>query len=184
MDPAALAILSALGWLLFATVPVATAVLAVVALRRPQRVLVILSAALLAVGLVLAAVPGPAPAVVTAVTTIAALVIAVAGGGPAVRLILDRTSFEEREGVHGGIVVGERELLRGGEVIGLLERLAVAGAVISGAPEALAVIIAIKGVGRFTELENGAVRERFIVGTLASWIWAAAAAGLVLLTRS
>ena len=86
--------------------------------------------------------------------------------------------------MHGGIVVGERELLRGGEVIGLLERLAVAGAIITGFPEALAVIIAIKGVGRFTELENGAVRERFIVGTLGSWIWAAAAAGPVLLTRS
>ena len=75
-------------------------------------------------------------------------------------------------------------MLRGGEVIGLLERLAVAGAIIAGVPEALAVIIAIKGVGRFTELTEGAARERFIVGTLGSWIWAAAAAGLVLLTRS
>ncbi|MGT2424582.1 hypothetical protein [Amnibacterium kyonggiense] len=74
-------------------------------------------------------------------------------------------------------------MLRGGEVIGLLERLAVAGAIIAGVPDALAVIIAIKGVGRFTELDNGPVRERFIVGTFGSWIWAAAAAGLVLLIR-
>ena len=58
-----------------------------------------------------------------------------------------------------------------------------AGAIVAGFPEALAVIIAIKGVGRFTELETGAVRERFIVGTLASWIWAAAVAGIVLLAR-
>jgi hypothetical protein len=174
-----------LGWVLFVVCPVAAAVVAVVAWRRPARVLTVLAAALLTVTLVVAAVlPEAAPAVVTAITTAAALVLSVTGGSPVVRLLLDRTTFDEREGVHGGIVVGEREVLRGGEVIGLLERLAVTGAIIAGVPEALAVVIAIKGVGRFTELENGAVRERFIVGTLGSWIWAAAAAGLVLLTRS
>lgn len=177
-------LLSTLGWLLFMVGPIAAAVVSVVAWRRPHRVLVILAAALLAVALLVAALlPGPAPLVVTAVTTLAALAVAMTGGSPVVRALLDRTAFGEREGVHGGIVVGEREVLRGGEVIGLLERLAVVGSVIAGVPEALAVIIAIKGVGRFTELENGAVRERFIVGTLGSWIWAAAAAGVVLLTR-
>lgn len=176
-------ILDVLGWLLFTTAPLAAAVVAVIAWRRPNRVITTTAAALLAVALLVAALlPAPAPVPVSAITTVAALVAAVAGGGPVVRALLDRTAFEE-EGVHGGIVVGEREVLRGGAVIGLLERLAVAGSVVAGVPEALAVIIAIKGVGRFTELENGAVRERFIVGTLASWIWAAAAAGLVLLTR-
>jgi hypothetical protein len=177
--------LFALGWFLFVICPIATAVVAVVAWRRSSRVLTALVIALTAVTLLVAAIlPEAAPPVVVAITAIAALTIAVAGGSPVVRLLLDRTTFEEQEGVHGGILVGERELLRGGEVIGLLERLAVAGAIVTGFPEALAVIIAIKGVGRFTELENGAVRERFIVGTLGSWIWAAAAAGLVLLTRS
>jgi hypothetical protein len=177
--------LYALGWFLYVICPIATAVVAVIAWRRGGRVMTVLVTALLAVTLVVSAVlPEAAPPVVAAITTIAALLIAVAGGSPAVRALLDRTSFDEHEGQHGGIVVGDRELLRGGEVIGLLERLAVAGAIIAGFPEALAVVIAIKGVGRFTELENGAVRERFIVGTLGSWIWAAAAAGLVLLTRS
>jgi len=177
--------LYALGWFLFTICPVATAVVALIAWRRAVRVLTVLVVSLTAVTLLVAALlPEGAPTVVTAITTIAALVIAVAGGSPVVRLLLDRTAFDEQEGLHGGILVGERELLRGGEVIGLLERLAVAGAVITGFPEALAVIIAIKGVGRFTELENGAVRERFIVGTLGSWIWAAAAAGVLLLTRS
>jgi len=175
-------LLLVLGWSLFVVCPVAAAAVAVVAWRTGARVLTLLAVALLAVALVVAAlVPPPAPAAVVAITAVAALVIAVTGGSPVVRLLLDRTTFDEQEGVHGGIVVGEREVLRGGEVIGLLERLAVAGAVMTGFPEALAVIIAIKGVGRFTELENGAVRERFIVGTLGSWIWAAAAAGLVLL---
>ncbi|RIX31266.1 hypothetical protein [Amnibacterium setariae] len=179
-------LLLVLGWFLFVVCPIAAAVVAAVAWRTRARVMTVLAVALLAVTLVVAAVlPEPAPAVVVAIAALAALVIAVTGGSPVVRLLLDRTTFDEQEGVHGGIVVGERELLRGGEVIGLLERLAVAGAIMTGFPEALAVIIAIKGVGRFTELENGAVRERFIVGTLGSWIWAAAAAGVVLLiTRS
>ena len=186
MVPAgSLVVLAVIGWILFTICPVAAAVLAAIAWRRPQRVLVLLTAVLLVLALVVAALlPTPAPAAVVAVVTVAALVVAVAGGSPAVRALLDRTAFDEREGAHGGIVVDEQELLRGGEVIGLLERLAVAGSVIAGVPEALAVIIAIKGVGRFTELDDGAVRERFIVGTLGSWVWAAAAAGVVLLTRS
>lgn len=178
-------LLVALGWLLFVLCPVSAAVVAVLAWRRPNRVLTILAAALLAVSLLAAALPPvPAPAAVTAITTGAVLVAAVAGGSPAVRLLLDRAVVGEQEGANGGVVVGEREVLRGGEVIGLLERFAVAGAIVANTPEALAVIIAIKGVGRFTELENGAVRERFIIGTLGSWIWAAAAAGVVLLVRS
>lgn len=177
-------VLAVLGWVLFTVCPVVTAVVAVLAWRRSSRVVALLAIALLALTLVVAAVlPEAAPTAVVAITTLAALVIGVTGGSPVVRLLLGRTSFDEQEGMHGGIVVGEREMLRGGEMIGLLERLAVAGAIIAGFPEALAVIIAVKGVGRFTELENGAVRERFIVGTLGSWIWAAAAAGLVLLTR-
>ncbi len=183
-DPTAWVVLAGVAWLLLTLVPVAAAVAAVLAWRRPHRVLTLVAGALLAVSLLAALVaPAPAPALVEAVVAIAALTIAVAGGSPAVRFLLDRTTFDEHAGAHGGIVVGERELLRGGEVIGLLERLAVAAAIIAGYPEALAVVIAIKGVGRFTELETGEVRERFIVGTLGSWIWAAAAAGVVLLLR-
>lgn len=177
-------LLSAIGWVLFTICPVATAVVAALAWRRRGRVPTLLTVALLAVTLMVAALlPEAAPAPVTVITAFAALVIALAGGSPVIRLLLDRTAFDGQEGAHGGIVVGDREVLRGGEMIGLLERLAVAGAIVTGVPDALAVVIAIKGVGRFTELENGAVRERFIVGTLSSWIWAAAAAGLVLLTR-
>jgi hypothetical protein len=177
-------ILFVVGWILYVICPIATAVVAVAAWRRPAHVLTVLVIALTAVTLIVTAIlPEAAPPVVTTITAIAALLIATAGGSPVVRLLFDRTTFEE-QGAHGGILVGEREVLRGGEVIGMLERFAVVGAVMAGYPEALAVIIAIKGVGRFTELENGAVRERFIVGTLGSWIWAAAAAGMVLLLRS
>ena len=44
---------------------------------------------------------------------------------------------------------------------------------------AIAVVVAIKGVGRFTELATAEARERFIIGTLASLIWACACAALV-----
>jgi hypothetical protein len=68
------------------------------------------------------------------------------------------------------------EVLRGGTTIGVLERLAIAGAIIAGFPEAIAVVIAIKGVGRFSELAAAEAKERFIIGTLASFVWACACA--------
>jgi hypothetical protein len=173
------------GWSLLTLLVLAAAVAAVLAHRLRRSVVLATTVALTIVALIAAALPAtPAPAAFAAVITVGSLVIAVAGGSPVTRALLDRVTFGEQEGAHGGLLASDgRELLRGGEVIGLLERLAVAGAVVAGFPDALAVIIAIKGVGRFTELETGAVRERFIVGTLASWTWAAAAAGIALLAR-
>lgn len=64
--------------------------------------------------------------------------------------------------------------LRGGSWIGVLERLAITGAVLAGYPAAIAFVIAIKGLGRYPELrENPAASERFVIGTLASMVWAA-----------
>lgn len=77
--------------------------------------------------------------------------------------------------------------LRGGLVIGLLERLAVTGTILLGFPEGIAVVVAVKGLGRFPELrhvaagnepERAAVSERFIIGTLASLVWAVGIAAL------
>lgn len=79
-------------------------------------------------------------------------------------------------------------LLRGGRIIGVLERLAVAGTILLGFPEGIAIIVAIKGLGRYPELRSAAQRseaastvdsgavgaavsERFIIGTLASLVW-------------
>ena len=64
-------------------------------------------------------------------------------------------------------------VLRGGLVIGVLERLAVAAAVLASEPVAIAYVVAIKGLGRYAELkETPAAAERFIIGTLASMLWA------------
>ena len=125
---------------------------------------------------------------------------AVFGGSPAAATALNLAmSGTVSPGLHGGIVVTERptpaeqrqgvttgarrEVLRGGLTIGVLERIATAGTIIAGFPEGLAIVVAVKGVGRFTELEAPEARERFIIGTFASLIWACAAALVVHLGR-
>jgi len=75
------------------------------------------------------------------------------------------------------------EVLRGGATIGYLERVAVAASLLAGYPEGLAVVVAIKGVGRFSELSEPETRERFIIGTFASLVWASAGAAIALLAR-
>ncbi|MHA7133046.1 hypothetical protein [Oerskovia turbata] len=65
------------------------------------------------------------------------------------------------------------QALRGGTWIGILERLAVTGCLLAGYPAGIAVVVAIKGLGRYPELREHPVgAERFLIGTLASTIWA------------
>ena len=70
-------------------------------------------------------------------------------------------------------------VLRGGTWIGVLERTAIAGAILAGFPTGVALVIAVKGLGRYPEIrEHPGASERFVIGTLASMIWAGAVAGL------
>lgn len=70
-------------------------------------------------------------------------------------------------------------ILRGGAIIGVLERLAVCLAILGGQPVAIAYVVAIKGLGRFAELkETPVAAERFIIGTLTSLLWASGVAAL------
>jgi hypothetical protein len=67
-------------------------------------------------------------------------------------------------------------VLRGGTWIGILERLAVTGCLLAGFPAGVAVVVAVKGLGRYPEIrDNPGVSERFVIGTLASLVWAGAA---------
>ena len=109
------------------------------------------------------------------------------GGSPFVSLVLDlATRGSVTLGTHGGILVMSpapvREILRGGAAIGYLERVSLIGSVLVGQPAAVAVIVAIKGLGRYSELENAAARERFIIGTLASLLWAGVCAAAIALS--
>ncbi|PFG33103.1 hypothetical protein [Sanguibacter antarcticus] len=72
--------------------------------------------------------------------------------------------------------------LRGGTWIGFLERFAVTGLVLAGDATGVAIVVAIKGLGRYPELrENPEASERFVIGTLASLVWSA---GLGILGRA
>jgi hypothetical protein len=199
-------LLSYLYWLPLLLVTAVSLVFAVLALRVEKRLYAIISAGTLAAALFIAVMPAPQGETgLSVLLGMLALALAVVGGGPMTVLVLKlATRNTTQPGSHGGILVeneggipvsesaagtetaareggtaGVHEVLRGGLAIGMLERLALAGAILAGFPEAVAVIVAIKGVGRFTELEASEARERFIIGTFASLIWASACAGLV-----
>lgn len=71
-------------------------------------------------------------------------------------------------------------VLRGGLMIGVLERLAVAVSVLAGEPVGIAYVVAVKALGRYAELkQTPEAAERFIIGTLTSLVWAAGVATLV-----
>lgn len=158
-------------------------------LRRPHLAWIAIGAG--SAAFLLTAIAGStAPPVHAVLVTVLAFALAVLGGGPVVLLALDLATADSRSGSHGGIMVtaSQRtlteglptaigqpiEVLRGGTTIGILERIVTAGALLSGLPEGVAVVVAVKGVGRFSELASAEARERFIIGTLASLAWSAA----------
>lgn len=112
--------------------------------------------------------------------TVLAVLASVAGGGPVATGVL-HVADPAAVGIGGG--AQDPEILRGGAWIGVLERAALTGTLLAGWPEGMAVVLAVKGLGRFDELRTPAAAERFIVGTLASALWAAACAGVVVLLR-
>jgi hypothetical protein len=151
---------------------------------RGERVRPTWSGAILAVLLAAAAVLAwtadePADGLLQGVT-VAAVLAAVLGGGPVATAVL-RAADPAAVGVAGG--PQDPAILRGGAWIGALERAAVAAALLAGSAEGLAVVLAVKGLGRFAELRAPAAAERFIVGTLASGLWAAGCVGVAVLLR-
>ncbi|MCW3494076.1 hypothetical protein [Microbacterium sp. SSM24] len=169
-------------------------VLVVLSTKRPREIPLLIAGGLvllsLVVVLVLPAEVHPIGAIAIAMLGVA---LAAAGGSPVTRRVLEvATHGRVPEGDNGGIMLRPaavpgivpddapaREVLRGGTTIGYLERLSVALAIVVGFPEAIAVVVAIKGIGRFSELAAAEARERFIIGTLASLLWACLVAGVV-----
>ncbi len=112
---------------------------------------------------------------------------AVVGGGPLTTTVLwlvDRGNPAKQSTQKAG------DVLRGGALIGALERAAIFAALVAGWPEGIAVALAIKGLARYPELRSPdpqpgpvtsqAVAERFIIGTFLSVLWSVACAGLLL----
>jgi hypothetical protein len=149
------------------------------------------SAVALAAAAVVAAVADDLSAGRVAVTILVVLagLLAVVGGGPVttrVFALIDRQDTDRLEGAPQTLDEAG-EVLRGGAWIGALERLAVFAGLAAGFPEGVAVVLALKGVGRFQDLRGedrgGAATERFIIGTFSSVLWAAACAGMIALVR-
>ena len=118
---------------------------------------------------------------VEAAGVLLAVAAAALGGGPVTTAVLraadpDRGPDRRR--------ASDPEVLRGGTWIGVLERTAVAAVVLARYEEGLPVLVAVKGLGRFSELKAPVAAERFIIGTLASGLWALACVGVSLLLHS
>jgi hypothetical protein len=172
----------------------AALVLIVVSLRRPTTLPLVIAGIMVVFGLVVVAIsPVKIPVLIGMVLGLLGVAVAVLGGNPVTRRVLEvATGGRVRETEDGGIVVSVpassttvgdddtvRTLMRGGTVIGYLERVSVVVSIIAGFPEAIAVVVAVKGIGRFPEFAASEARERFIIGTLASLLWAAAVGGLI-----
>ncbi|GAA4183298.1 hypothetical protein GCM10022288_02390 [Gryllotalpicola kribbensis] len=179
-------ILTVLFWAVLTLVVAGGVVFSALAVKG-SRWAVIAAAAFLLVAVVMVGLPHPhGPSLLGAVIALGAVAISAFGGSPAVKTVL-ALATRQVEGEAGGILIsprdaaageGKREVLRGGLTIGILERVATTAALLAGVPEAIAVVIAIKGVGRFSELGASEAQERFIIGTFVSLGWAAVCGAL------
>lgn len=167
-------------------------VLVILSIRKPGNAPLAAAGSLVVVSLLVVTVsPLNVPLLVGLGIALLGTALAILGGNPITRRVLEiATHGRVEEGDNGGILLrapsitagsegAVREVLRGGTTIGYLERVAVALGIISGFPEAIAVVVALKGIGRFSELAAAEARERFIIGTLASLVWACIVAALV-----
>jgi len=169
-------------------------VIVVLGMKRPREIPLLIAGGLVVLCLlVVVVIPANVPMITALIIALLGTALATVGGNPITRRVLEvATHGRVPDGDYGGImlrpaavpgVVAEnapaREVLRGGTTIGYLERLGVAIAIIAGFPEAIAVVVAVKGIGRFSELAAAEARERFIIGTLASLLWACVVGGLV-----
>jgi len=170
----------------------------------------VLAAALLAAAAALAAGSDDVSGWQRAAAAVLGVLVAVTAGSHVVRAVFRLTRREVRparpgagpaDAVPPGPTAPPGELpldfespvsvLRGGAWIGYLERGAVAATLLAAFPEGLALVLAVKGVGRYPELRDAGsggragadAPEEFIIGTLASLLWAAAAAGTAALLR-
>ncbi|MGH3423748.1 MAG: hypothetical protein ACRDO8_03400 [Nocardioidaceae bacterium] len=112
-----------------------------------------------------------------------ALVLAVCGGAVVTTAAFDHIDSADTGRGSAYTMESAGHVLRGGAWIGALERLAIFGTLAARWPEGVAVVLAVKGLGRYPELRNpvevtgspgsSGATERFIIGTMISMSWAA-----------
>jgi hypothetical protein len=106
------------------------------------------------------------------------ILTSMAAGGPVTKAVLRLADPGSPQTPTGP---AQPNLLTGGAWIGALERIAVTTALLAGWPEGLALVLAVKGLGRYPELRSAdqpGTAERFIIGTFTSVLWASACAGV------
>ena len=185
--------MSAENWgQLVAVLLAATSVAAGLAWTRTGRA-IWTPAALVLLAAAAGAAAGPPEVVSGGRSTVALLVVlgglaAVLGGGPVTARLFTLVDRQRDDGPPPG-TQGAGAVLRGGTWIGVLERAAIYASLVAGWPEGIAVVLAVKGLGRYPELraaEDGVrtgAAERFIIGTFASVLWAGACAAVVVLAH-
>lgn len=103
------------------------------------------------------------------------LLLLTIGGNEVCRLVLrisaTKTPPEE----------GEKISLRAGRTIGVLERILILIGLIASSWEILAAVVALKTVARYKDLDDRNNAEYFLIGSLASILWAAAVTALLVL---
>ncbi|WP_051208506.1 hypothetical protein [Propionicicella superfundia] len=128
-------------------------------------------------------------AVARAAIVLLCAAVAVVAGVPLVRALLrlvDRSQAHERgndgdapDSSDTTVTAGARRL-GGGAWIGMLERLAVFACLLGGFPEGIAIVLGIKGLARYPELQSpdAGKAQAFIMGTFFSVLIAAGCAGV------
>ena len=109
---------------------------------------------------------------------LATVLFAISSGSPYTELVFHMAANYSARAEEN---TAESSPLRGGLWIGLLERGAIVSTLWASWPEGIAVVLAIKGLGRFSELKNHKSAEQFILGTFSSSLCACAAYGIGLL---
>ncbi|MCD2169449.1 hypothetical protein LPW41_07005 [Microbacterium sp. JC 701] len=140
--------------------------------------------------------PGNAVSIDVVVLVIGCLVFLLESGNAVVRIALrsemgGRVELNPRPvasgtapvGVDAAAPVAPAPGLKGGRLIGPLERILVFVLTLTGAYTLLAAVLAAKGIVRFPEIsrdrDDGDRAEYFLIGSLVSWVTALAAAFLV-----
>lgn len=106
--------------------------------------------------------------VISSLLYVGAYLVAVLGGHVVVRWVLRLCPLSEADGYQG--------LKRAGTVIGVLERLFTVTLVILGQYAAITILFAAKSIIRFGEAKERRFAEYYLVGTLASVLFALLAA--------
>lgn len=102
-------------------------------------------------------------------------------GNPPIRYFLNRIHVLPQETPPTSDQNSKTEVFKGGRWIGILERVAIYACIIFSFPSGIAMVLAIKGLGRYPELHNEKhhhMGELFIIGTFTSALWALMWAGI------